>query len=63
MINAWNGLQQVSKVALAGLAVVLAVVIAMTIAGGGPSVAVTAGFVAAAAVLVVYSEYNAGKQG
>jgi hypothetical protein len=63
VITAWKGLQQLSKAALIALVVVVGVALGMEVVGDGPSLGITAGFVAAAAVLVVYTEYTAAKQG
>ena len=64
MIKGWTGLQQMSKAALGALVVVLLVVIGIVVTGNdAPSPGVLAGFVFAAAAIVVYTEYTAGKQG
>lgn len=63
MKTSWNNLQQVSKASLGALVVVLAVVIGMEVVGDAPSPGIIAGFVVAAAALVGYTEWTAGKEG
>ncbi|MCW2620684.1 MAG: hypothetical protein JWL64_286 [Frankiales bacterium] len=63
MRAAWAGLQQMSKAALVALVVVLLVILGLELAGRDASVGLLSGFVAAAAVLVDYTEWDAGRKG
>lgn len=64
MIKSWTGLEQMSKAALGALGVVLVVVIGIAATGHDtPSPGVLAGFICAAAAIVAYTEYTAGKRG
>jgi hypothetical protein len=63
MRAAWTHLQQTSKAALVVLVLVLLVILGIEVSGRDTSVGLLAGFVAAAAVLVLYTEWDAGRKG
>lgn len=63
MRAAWTNLQQLSKASILALVLVLLVILGLEVSGRDTSVGLLSGFLVAAAVLVLYTEWDAGRKG